>query len=253
LNSITIAAVVFACAFGGAAIGIFLRTVLPEPHLTTESKDVLKLTMGLVASMTALVLGLLVASATGEYNTQKNGFQQLAANINLLDRTLARYGPEAAKARAVLRRGIASFLDHNWPGSGSQSSGLEAAELTADGNTMFDAIQDLSPTDARQRASQAQAQQIFADLARTRFLLSQQDDPSIPRPFLVVLGFWLFVLFTSFGLVSPWNSTVVMALFFGSLSVACAVFLIVDLDQPFEGLIQISSTPLRNVLSHLGQ
>ncbi len=253
MNSIAIAGIVFTCAFGGAAIGMFLRPVLPEHHLSKDSKDIVKLTMGLVASMAALVLGLLVASATSEFNSQESGFQQLAANLLFLDRTLGHYGPEAEKAREALRRTVALFLDRNWPGSGSSGSKLQADELTSEADLLYDAIRDLSPTNAGQQASQSQAQQIFTELAKTRLLMSQQEDASIPRPFLVVLGFWLFVLFASFGLLSPRNLTVISALFVCSLSVSAAVFLIVDLDQPFEGLIQISSAPLRKTLSQLGK
>jgi hypothetical protein len=253
MNSIAIAGIVFVCACAGAAIGMYLRAMLPEHHLSAESKDIVKVAMGLVASMDALVLGLLVASATSEFNTQKSGYQQLAANLLFLDRTLGRFGPEAEKARAGLRRTVAAFLDHNWPGDSSQTSGLQAAEVTAEASALYEAIQDLSPANAGQQASQSQAQQIFAELAKTRLLLSQEEDASIPRPFLIVLGFWLFVLFVSFGLFSPWNSTVIGALLVCSLSVSAAVFLIIDLDQPFEGLIQISSAPLRRTLSQLGQ
>ena len=252
MNSIAIAAIVFLCAFGGAAIGMALRAVLPSNQFSQESKDVIKLTMGLVASMAALVLGLLVASATTEFNTQKSGFDQLAANLVFLDRILERFGPDAKDARAALRRTVVAFLDHNWPGSGSRTSPAQAAEVSEEAKALYNAIRDLPATGAGQQATQSLAQQTFADLAKTRLLLSQAEDASIPRPFLVVLGFWLFALFTSFGLFSPWNPTVIGALVVGSLSMAAAVFLIVDLDQPFEGLIQISSAPMHNALRQLG-
>ena len=72
-------------------------------------------------------------------------------------------------------------------------------------------------------------------------------------PFLVVLVFWLTILFISFGLFAPPNATVIATLFVCALSVSGAIFLILELDQPFEGLIRISSAPLRNALAHLGQ
>jgi hypothetical protein len=252
MDSILIAGVVFACALGGAGMGIFMRTVLPERHLSADTKEVVKMTMGLVASMTALVLGLLVAASTGEFNTQKSGFQQLAAKLVMLDRTLKRYGPEADPAREAVRRTIAAFLERNWPEGGPHIASSEATEVPAESQAVYEAIRDLTPSEPGQQASQVQAQQIFADLSQTRLLMIQQDDPSIPRAFLFVLGFWLCALFASFGLFSPLNSTTIGALFVGALSVSCAIFLIVDMDQPFEGLIQISSRPLRSVLTQVG-
>ncbi len=104
-----------------------------------------------------------------------------------------------------------------------------------------------------QRSLQSQALQICTDLARTRWLLTEEDETAIPRPFLIVVVFWLTVLFMSFGLFSPWNPTVIVTLLVCALSVAGAIFLIVDLDEPLGGLIQISSTPLRHALAQLGQ
>jgi hypothetical protein len=253
VNSVTVAAIVFACAFGGAIVGIFVQSVLPQSHLRQESKDVIKLGTGLIATMAALVLGLLVGTAKSSFDSTNGGFQQLATNIILLDRTLAHYGPDAKQSREGLRRTVASTIDRLWPADGSQSFGLDDATITADAGSLYDSIRSLSPRDDFQRSLQTQALQISADLARNRWQLSQPDDGSLPIPFLVVLAFWLLVLFFSFGLFSPRNATVLTVLFVCSLSVAGAVFLIVDLDQPFEGLLRVSSASLRGALAQLGR
>jgi hypothetical protein len=250
---LVIAGIVFACTFGGAALGMFLRTVLPEPHLSADSKDVVKLGTGLVATMAALVLGLLTASAKSAYDAQRAGFQQAAANLVLLDRTLAQYGPEAKPARDVLRRTVAALIERLWPVDGSRPTGLDSADITEVGGALIKAVRDLKPEIDAQKTLQAQALQIGTDLGRTRWLLSQQEENPLPLPFLVVLVFWLFVLFTSFGLFSPWNGTVLVVMFVCALSVAGALFLIVDLGQPFQGVFQISGAPLRRALSQLGQ
>ena len=253
MNSLTVAAIVFACAFGGAMLGIFLQRVLPPSHLRPESKDVIKLGTGLIATMAALVLGLLVGSAKTSFDSQTSGFHELATNIILLDRTLSRYGPDAKPARDQLRGTVTSTIERLWPKSGSPTVGLSDATITTDAGALYDSIRSLSPHDDFQRSLQTQALQIGADLARSRWQLSQPDDGSLPIPFLVVLAFWLFVLFSSFGLFSPQNATVITVLFVCALSVAGAVFLIVDLDQPFEGLLHISSGSLRGALAQLGQ
>lgn len=253
MNSIAVAGIVFLCAFGGALIGILLRGRLPLPHLSKESQDVVTLATGLIASMAALVLGLLVASASSQFDSQKVGYHELATNLVLLDRSLANYGPEAKPAREALRSTVALVIDRLWPADGSDATTLDAADLTASGRALYATIRNLMPTTDAQRAVQTQALDTCAALARTQWQLSLQDDNSIPRAFLVVLVFWLAVLFSSFGLFAPRNATVMVALFVCALSVAGAVFLIVDLGEPFEGLIRISSKPMRAAFSQLGQ
>ena len=213
MSSLAIAGIVFAFAFGGAMFGMFLRSVLPDPHLGSDSKNVIKMGTGLVATMWALVLGLLIASAKSTFDAQRNGLQQIAVNVVVLDRTLARYGPEAKDARNALRQTIAGAVDRLWPASGYQSTALDAPEITTSGAALFDAIRSLSPHTDAQRADQAQALQVGAELVRTKLLLSQRDDGVIPTPFLAMLVFWLTVLFTSFGLFSPRNGTVIVVLF----------------------------------------
>jgi hypothetical protein len=253
VDSLTIAGIVFACAFGGAVLGMYLRRVLPESHLSSESKDAVKIGTGLVATLAALVLGLLVASAKSSFDAQRGGFQQLSANLILLDRSLKHYGPETKAIREELRRTVTLLLDHRWPAGGSRASGLDSPEITASAGAFYAAIRDLPAATDAQKAIQSQALQVGADLGRTRWLLSQGDESSIPTPFLVVLVLWLAVLFVTFGLFSPPNATVVAILFICAVSLAGAVFLIVELDQPFGGLIQISSKPLRDALGQLGQ
>ena len=132
MGSLTIGGIVFACTFGGALVGMVLRAILPEHHVSTESKDVVKLGMGLIATLAALVLGLLIASAKSSFDAQRSGFQQLAANLVLLDRALARYGPETKDAREALRSLVAATIDRLWPEDASKSSGL--GSCIADGH-----------------------------------------------------------------------------------------------------------------------
>ena len=211
------------------------------------------LATGLIASMAALVLGLLVAAATSEYDAKKSGFNQLATNLVLLDRALMHYGPDADGARVALRNTVAFMVEHLWPKDGSLSTRLDAPELTASAGKLYTAVRNLPAGNDGQKEIQTQALEIMTELGKTRWQLSQEDDGSIPQPFLVVLAFWLSVLFISFGLFSPKNMTVIAALFVCAISVAGAIFLIVDLDQPFDGLIRISDHSLRTALSQLGQ
>ena len=254
MSALLTAVIVLACVFGGALLGMLLRGVLPAPHLSDESKDVVRLGTGLVATMAALVLGLLVASAKGSYDTQRNGLDEIAANVTLLDTVLAQYGPQAGEARASLRRLVAGGITRLWPADASQEPTLAAAETTAGGKLLRAEVLALAPANDMQRALQSQALQIGGELARTRLLLvAQHEGANISGVFLVILTFWLVVLFASFGLYAPRNATVFAALLISALSVSGAIFLILELDQPFEGLIQISSAPLRDAFEHLGE
>jgi hypothetical protein len=254
VSALLVAAIVLACVFGGALFGMLLRGVLPAHHLSDETKDVVRLGTGLVATMAALVLGLLVASAKGSYDTQRNGLDEITANVTLLDTVLQQYGPPAAEARASLRRLVAGGIRRLWPADASQEPTLAAAETTAGGKLLRAEVMALAPANDMQRTLQSQALQIGAELARTRLLLvAQHEGTDISGVFLVILTSWLVVLFASFGLFAPRNATAIAALLISALSVSGAIFLILELDQPFEGLIQISSTPLRSAFAHLGE
>ncbi len=248
-----IALIVFACVFGGALFGMFLHVLLPKHHLSESTKDVIKLGMGLIATMTALVLGLMIASAKSSYDTQDEAVKHTAAKILLLDRMLSSYGSETKDARDLLREILASRLEAIWPENRSQHAKLDAPEVVFATRGIEARILRLSPQNDAQRWLQSQALRIGRDIMETRWLVLGSRGSSIPVPFLVVVVFWLTIIFGSFGLFAPRNATVVAVLFLCALSVAGSIFLILEMDVPFEGVMKISSAPLRYALSHLGQ
>jgi hypothetical protein len=251
VNPINIGWIVLVCIFGGALLGMALRLILPKHHLSNDSKDVIKLGMGLTATMSALVLALLIASAKSSYDAQKNELTQLSANVILLDRMLAHYGPETRTARDLLHGYAALMVDQLWP---TNSSNYAQSEPTsALGQSFYDSVEELSPQNEPQRSLKGQLEKMSIDLAQTRWLLFEQGGSSIPMPFLVLLVFWVTIIFLSFGLFAPPNATVIATLFLCALSVSGAIFLILELDRPFGGVIQIPSAPLRNAVAHLGQ
>jgi hypothetical protein len=250
MNTIAISGIIFACIFGGALFGLFLHRWLPEHHRSKESQDVVKLGIGMVSSMAALVLGLLVASAKGSYDTRRAELIQMSANVVLLDRVLAHYGPDAAGVRSQLRGSIQAMADQIWP-EGSSEPRPSAPNLGSEG--LYDAIQHLAPKEDAQRALKTQALSLAIGLGQTRWLLYEQSGSSITPAFLVVLVFWLTIVLLSFGAFAPRNTTVVASLFVSALSVSGALFLIMELDQPLHGFIQIPSTPVRKALAQLGR
>ena len=250
MSSVAIGLIVFACVFGGALLGIFLRGVLPPHHLSAGSKDIVRLGMGLVGTMAALVLGLLVASAKNSYDAQSSELTELSANVVFLDRLLAHYGPEARGARDQLREAVGRTVARVWPKDRSARSGLEPV---AANEGVVESIQQLSPKDDAQRGIQKHALRVADLLLRTRWLMYEQGAGPVPLPMLVVLILWLTIIFVSFGLFAPRNGTVIASLCVAALSVSCAILLILEMYRPFEGIIQISSAPLYTALAHLGR
>jgi hypothetical protein len=243
---------VFACVFGGAVCGFLLNRALPPQHLSAESKDVIRISMGLVVTMAALVLGLLISSAKSFYDTQSTELTEMSSKVILLDRLLAHYGPETKEARDLLRATVTDGIDTIWPQERTQPSKPPAPSTTGPEALIGD-IQALSPENDLQRSIQAQALSIVMGVTQTRWLMYEQGANSVSKPMLAILVFWLTAIFVSFGLFAPRNATVVTALFIAALAVSGAILLIIDMYMPFGGLIQISSGPLRATLTQLGQ
>ena len=233
---------------------MLLRSVLPEEHLSTDSKDskdVVKVSIALVATMAALLLGLPIASAKGAYDTRRNQLLQVSADMILLDRALAHYGTEAKEARAMLQRSANAAIEQFRPANGARPGPLDREASSVE--SLYDHIQRLSPQSEAQRSLQNQTLTMALNLARTRVLLFEQLDLSIPVPLIVALVFWLCLIFASFGLFAPKNVTVIAAFFVCALSVSSAIFLILELDRSFEGVLRVSSDPLRAALAQLGR
>jgi hypothetical protein len=248
VNSIAISIAVFAFTFAGAMIGLRLHAKLPASHLDESSKDVVKLVMGLVATISGLVLGLLISSAHRNYETQAQEVQQIGINIYQVDRTLEQFGPEASEARAALRRLIQTELDRASQ-VGALATALESPlEAQRSAIEVFNRVAALNARDNAQRFAQQRAMQLLNSLGETRLVLMEQARAAISWPFLVIVVFWLTVLFVGFGLFARPNPTIVVALFLGAMCVAGAIFLILEMNRPYTGIMQVSLEPIRNAL-----
>ncbi|MFN0051031.1 MAG: hypothetical protein ACKV0T_02510 [Planctomycetales bacterium] len=250
-SSLATSCYVFLSVFAGALCGMFVRPVLPDHHLNAESRDTMKLGLGLIGTMSALILGLLVSSAKSSYDAQKTEIMQLSAKVILLDRIIAHYGPEAAPIRAQLRTLTQHTLYQLWPEHKSRPASLKPE--TNSSEALFDKIHELAPGSEMQTVLKSRAQNLTIEISETRWLLFEQSSSAISAPFLIVLGVWLTIIFSGFGLMAPRNLTVTVTLLLCALSVACAVFLILELDRPFDGMIQISSEPFQKALATLGE
>jgi hypothetical protein len=198
-----------------------------------------------------LVLGLLVSSEYTAYDRQNGEIKALSANLILLDRTLGFYGPDAKAARDGLRDNVRQSLDRIWSPEGARPENLNSTEMqnAIKGNIVE--IESLSPKTDVERLLQSRALQESETMSQARLLMFEQLGSSIPWPFLTVLVFWIAMLFLGFGLLSRRNGTVTAALLLGAISVAGALFLILELGDPYHGIMRISEEPLRNALTQI--
>ena len=254
-TGIDFAVLTFVCTFAAALVGMFIRNALPPAHVSKESQDVIRLGMGLVATMTALLLGLVTAAAKGSFDSQDLAIKNAAAGILTLDHQLSRYGPETQPTRELLRHALAARIETMWPSEGTRSSFEDTASVRKTGQAadeIENQILGLSPQTEAQRFFRSEALKVTSEVLRTRWRLLSAGG-AVPKQFLVVVIFWLSMTFASFGLSAPRNATVMTVFGISTLSVAAAVFLIFELDGPFEGIIRISSGPMRFALAHLGR
>jgi len=252
MNSGVIALIVFGCVFGSALIGLFLGRLLPDRHLNNDAKDIVKLATGLIATLSALVLGLLVSSAKGTFDQVNQELTQNAVRIVVLDRVLAQYGPETKELRAALKNSYTVATSLVMSANQSQQDKWDSPEGVARVESFQSAIRALAPKNEAQKELQSRAIQISHDIVSSRWFLIIQREGTISVPLVVIMVFWLSVIFAAWGVFSPRNLVVVVALLAASLSVSGATFLILELDTPLTGWIRVSSVPIQRAISHLG-
>jgi Protein of unknown function (DUF4239) len=252
MASLFTALITLACLCAGTILGSLIRSRLPDHHLRDDSKDIVKTASGIIATLVALVIGLLVSSSKASYDQASSGVTQIGAKIILLDRALGRYGPETKAIRERMREGIASSIERLWPTGRDLKPSLAAVEQTSMDDVQ-DMIVQLAPQDEARRAIRSQSLEICSELAHSRWLMIEQAQTTPPTVFLGMLIFWLTVLFASLGLLAPRNVTTWCCLFVCAVSMAGAIYLILEMNHPLEGAVQISPAPLRKALTVIGK
>ena len=253
MNPLITASVVLACVFASALCGLYLRPALPKEHMQEDSKDLIKLGIGLIATLAALVLGLLISSAKTSFEKVNDDLLDTAAQMVSLDRVLAHYGPETQELRVQMKQMYSGVIERLFSSDQRERAKLEAPIALAQAEGIRTRLLQLSPQSDAQHWLKSRALEIFNDLSTRRWLLLLQKSGSISPAFLVVLVFWLSMIFMAFGLLAPRNTTVVATLLVCALSVSGAIFLVLEMEQPLQGLMKVSSEPLRDGLEHLAR
>jgi hypothetical protein len=250
MKSILISSIVFVVVFSGALAGIGFQRVVPDNQLGPEAKDVIRLATGLLVTMTALVLGMLVSTANSSYQDRKNELAEMGSNFVLVDGLLASYGPDTQTIRGELRGLAESGLERIWPTDGSRKSQLRPND---NGQFIYHQLQLLAPKDDTQAAAKGAAISAAANLRHTYWLMFlRTEQSSLSFPLLAVVVSWLTFIFISFGLFAPPTRAVLVTMVACALAVSAAVFIIMAMYTPFSGVMKISSSPIRDALSLMG-
>ena len=243
MNSLEMSAGAFALVFGAALLGAFLGARLPKHLLSDENKEVVRLAMALVGTLTGMALGLLIGSAKTFYDTQTSEITQASANVALLGRLLQHYGPEAEGAHEALRLAVQRVLAENWPKE--RAGNRRLSPKTSPIEDVYDQLRGLAPKDEEHRMMQSEAVGLLRNLSQLRWLILTQTGTTTLQPLLSVMVFWMTGIFVSWGLFSRVNALSVTTFFVAALCVSGAIFLILELYTPYNGFLRISSTPLR--------
>jgi len=254
MNSLVFSLIALACILGGVLIGMSFRVFLPQDHLSDDSKDIVKVGTAMIATRGALVLGLLIASAKGNFDMVSSGLREIGAKVILLDRTLTHYGPETNEVRGLLRHAVSLVIKQNWPEDAKVVAIAKVSDSVDVLEDLQNNLQQMSPRNDTQSKLKSKAIQISGEIDQARWLIVEQRGmSSLPLTFLIIIVSWFTIIFSSFGLLAPRNATVIVVLLVCALSVACALFLMLELDRPYGGMVKVSSAPLLEALKHIGR
>jgi hypothetical protein len=253
INPLGLSLIMLTVVFGGALVGLWLQGVLPEHHLAAETKEAVRLATALIATLTALVLSLLVSSAKNSFDQFDEELTQNAARVVMLDRTLAEYGAETAELRAVLKSSFARRIELLFPSDPAAQRAVAGPASIPREESIDTRLLALVPAGPVQQGLQTRAVELNTEINMTRALIHAQRRDSIPVELLLVLGVWLTIIFATFGLFAPRNMVVVGTLFACAMSASGAVFLLLEMYSPFDGLLNLSSAAMRDALALLGQ
>ncbi|WP_144110939.1 DUF4239 domain-containing protein [Paraburkholderia sp. BCC1886] len=256
---------VFTLLLLATGLGVWVRPLLPDEHKAHETVQLIQLVIGMLVTFAALVLGLMTASASSSFDTSSNDLRAYAADLIEFDNTLREYGSGTDESRRLLRVYTAAAIASTWPdepapagdypkhlGSPGSTSSLENAQLGAMLNAVGRQLRQLQTHDPLQQRTLDDALAQYRRVVDARWKIIEEAHSSISQPFFKTLTFWLCVIFLSFGLIAPRNALARVTILLGAVSIASAIYVIVDLDTPFSGPIMISSAPMRDALVHLG-
>jgi hypothetical protein len=251
MNSIAVTSIVFASILASGLVGMAIRRAIPADRLGSNEKEVARLVTGLMTTMTAIVLGMLVSSAKASYDARTNEVAELSSQVVNIDRLLSKYGPETAEVRAQFRVLVEASVNRIWPAQAPVHVELKPRD---EGEILVDQLRLLAPKSDAQAEVKAQILHMIVELRQTQWLLFLKSQQSaIPIPLLLVVVTWVALIYFSFGVFTQPSSTIIVTLAVGALAVSTAVLIILELYTPFRGVLRISPGPILAALSQMGR
>jgi hypothetical protein len=250
LSAVAVGVIAFGLILTSITIGLMMRYWVPESHISGDSKEVIRLATALIGTMAAVVLALLFASTRTSFEVTNSSVGRMTTSIIELDHMLQEYGPEGRGLRMALRHDVGSIAASIWQDDPSVphqvDDGGEGGQVT-----ILTKLRQLTPANPLQAALQVRALSVSGDLEQIRLSLLAQPTDSLSKPFVIVLVLWLCFIFLSFSMSAKANTTLVIILVICAFSASSAIYLILELEQPFDGLMQIPNTAFRNALPPL--
>ncbi len=244
-SAFVVAPLVALAVLAGGLAGTFLRDRLPGRHLDEDTKWMVRIGIGFLSTLAALLMSLIISAKMQSFDAVSRSVATTAAQIVGIDANLRELGPAGAAARAQLRVLVSAEVDHLWqhaPSPASDARGYHPLERT---------LRALAPAGAAEQAARARALQLTSELAHAGGLASSESGSTTTVPLLIVLLLWLVIISFGINLFAPASVTIVVVNLLVSLSIAAAIFLILELDQPYHGFIGVSDAPLRAALQQL--
>lgn len=251
MDGLAISVAVAAVMFVSGALGLNLHRFVPARHLTKESHDVIRLGTGMLSVLASLVLGLLITSAKTSFDSTSAAVRAYAADLTLLDDVLRDYGDGALAARQQVSDYTARLLSDVWT---DRYGHPYMVENRAAGDILehsFQAVRALTPANHQQQVLADNAMSLAVSLLRQRWLLIAHADTSVQPLVIGILVFWLAAIFVSFGINAPRHATMHVVFLILAVGIGSALFLILELNSPFDGPMRISSQPIQMALSHM--
>jgi hypothetical protein len=234
--------------FGSGVLGLYLQKRLPKEHMSGGSRDMILAVIGLVTLLLALVLGTLVGNTYAFFATQKSELETFASRALLVDQALAQYGPEAKPARDRMKEALTQGYELFWRGGDADPHQLRVEVALAHWQAAADSLKSLNATTPAQKDALAAANLNMALMEQTRLLMSLQLASPIAASLVIIVVAWSMFLFCGFGVLSGTNSTTIVALGLGAISVASAIYLIQDLSQPYSGVFRVSPAAIEQTI-----
>lgn len=255
MSVIVIGISIFVLTFGAGLIGLVVQKRLPPNHKNDSARGVVGQVAGLISLLLALVLGTLVGVSFAYFSTQRTELETFSAQILRFDQALKQFGPEAQPIRDGLKDYIGKGYQLFWGGGGD----ADASSLTVEGpllgsERLMAAIAKLDPKTDAQKAAIATANSYLSQMEQSRILMSLQvASPPVSWALVAVLMFWTIALFFGIGLFAEANAVVYCALGLGAVSIAFAIFLIIELGMPYTGLFKVPPAALEQTIQFMGK